>query len=70
MKSYTILFQSIPHKWIEGFAVETAGHMDRDAEVYLKNDIPQMPKIQQDILVKRGDGTYRRCCRATNTAVP
>lgn len=30
--------------------------MDRDAEVYLINDIPEKPKIQQDILVKRGDG--------------
>jgi hypothetical protein len=29
----------------------------RDAEVYLKNDIPAKAKIQQDILVKRGDGT-------------
>jgi hypothetical protein len=30
----------------------------RDAEVYLKNDIPAKANIQQDILVKRGDGTY------------
>lgn len=28
-----------------------------DAEVYLKTDIPAKPLIQQEILVKRGDGT-------------
>jgi hypothetical protein len=53
-----INFQTIPHKWIHGFEVETAGHMDRDAEVYLKTDIPQKANIQQDILVNRGDGTF------------
>ena len=30
--------------------------VDRDAEVYIKTDIPNKQKIQQDILVKRGDG--------------
>ena len=28
-----------------------------DAEVYLKTDIPAKPLIEQEILVKRGDGT-------------
>lgn len=48
-------YMSIPHTWIHGFEVETAGHMDRDAEVYLKTDIPAKPLIEQEILVKRGD---------------
>ena len=57
--SLTYYVQSIPHKWIHGFEVETAGHLDRDAEIYLSTDIPQKPTIQQDVLVKRGDGTCR-----------
>lgn len=37
-----------------------------DAEVYLKNDIPGKPKIQQDILVKRGDGKCGSFCSCCN----
>eukprot|EP00934_Nitzschia_sp_Nitz4_P001155 Nitzschia sp. Nitz4//scaffold22_size323478//204694//207041//NITZ4_000557-RA/size323478-augustus-gene-0.208-mRNA-1//1//CDS//3329543085//1155//frame0 len=55
LRGKKVEYQSIPHHWIHGFEVETAGHLDRDAEVYLRNDIPGMPKVEQDILVSRGD---------------
>jgi hypothetical protein len=48
-------YKSFPWEWCSGFEVETAGHMDRDAEVYIHTDIPHKPTIQQDILVRKGD---------------
>ena len=48
-------YLSIPLKWIKAFEVETAGLMDPDAEVYLLANITDKRRVQQDILVKRGD---------------
>ncbi|CAB9500963.1 Pfam:DUF1696 [Seminavis robusta] len=48
-------YKSTPMKWVHSFEVETAGHLDRDAEVYIQTSIPGMQRIQQDILVKNGD---------------
>lgn len=55
LRGKKVEYLTLPLKWIHGFEVETAGFMDRDAEVYLKNDIPGKSKIQQDILVSKGD---------------
>ena len=42
---------------VVAFEVETAGHMDRDAEVYLHCDVPgDKSKIEQSILVRKGNG--------------
>lgn len=48
-------YLSIPLKWIKAFEVETAGHMDRDAEVYLLANITDKKRVEQDILIKCGD---------------
>ena len=48
-------YKSFPWEWCNSFEVETAGHLDRDAEVYMHMDIPHKSRIQQDILVKKGD---------------
>lgn len=48
-------YESIPMKHLQTFEVETAGHLDNDGEVYLLTDIPSKQRLQQDILVKKGD---------------
>mmetsp|Transcript_76414 Transcript_76414/g.115016 ORF Transcript_76414/g.115016 Transcript_76414/m.115016 type:complete len:757 (+) Transcript_76414:47-2317(+) len=48
-------YLTVPTKWIKVFEVETAGRMDRDAEVYLQCDIPEKTQIKQEILVKSAD---------------
>jgi hypothetical protein len=59
-------YKSIPFKEIRGFEFETAGHMDRDAEIYLYTDIADVkmerfPRIvpclrtKQSLLVKHTD---------------
>ena len=50
-----IEYLSIPCKNIEFFSVETAGHLDRDSEVYLNTRVLGKKKVQQDILAKHGD---------------
>ncbi|CAB9512461.1 Pfam:DUF1696 [Seminavis robusta] len=50
-----VQYKSIPMKWVHSFEVETAGHLDNDAEVYIQTSIPGMQRVQQDILVKAGD---------------
>lgn len=47
-----INYLSIPTKHFESFEIETAGHMDADAEVYLQT---KKLRVQQDILVKGAD---------------
>jgi len=50
-----VKYKSIPYEWMTGFAVETAGHLDCDAEVFLYNDIPSQAKKMQKILVSKGN---------------
>jgi hypothetical protein len=61
-----VMYKSIPLKHVKGFAFETAGHMDRDAEMYLYTDIAHVQqekfprivpclKTEQSLLVKNID---------------
>jgi hypothetical protein len=61
-----VKYKSIPFKFIKGFEFETAGHMDRDAEIYLYTDIADVqsgdcPRVvpclrtKQSLLVKKID---------------
>lgn len=50
-----VKYLSVPLKWVKTFVVETAGLLDRDAEVYIGTAITNKDCIEQDILVKRGD---------------
>eukprot|EP00934_Nitzschia_sp_Nitz4_P001229 Nitzschia sp. Nitz4//scaffold122_size67431//29226//31869//NITZ4_006084-RA/size67431-augustus-gene-0.56-mRNA-1//-1//CDS//3329534400//1229//frame0 len=61
-----VKYKSIPYKSIDGFEFETAGHMDRDAEIYCyttvsdiySNGIPRsvgVLRTKQSILVKHTD---------------
>jgi hypothetical protein len=47
----TIPFQ----KSVFAFSVETAGHLDVDAECYVNTNIPAINTLTQRVLVKRGD---------------
>lgn len=49
-----IQYLSIPIEYISTFSVETAGHLDNEAEVYLHTNCSK-ETIQQDILVKYFD---------------
>lgn len=55
LRGTKIAYKSVPWQWCHGTEFETAGHMDRDAEIYLHNDIPYKSRIQQSILVKDFD---------------
>jgi Bacterial PH domain len=48
-------YQSFPWQWCQGFEIQTAGHLDPDAELYLYNDTPARQRIKHSILVKRFD---------------
>jgi len=48
-------YKTIPMKWCRNFAIETAGHMDRDAEVYVYADVAREMKLDLSILVKKHD---------------
>jgi hypothetical protein len=48
-------YLSIPWKWVQGFEIETAGHLDRDAEVYLRNAIAHLSRYEVSILVSTFD---------------
>jgi Bacterial PH domain len=48
-------YQSFPWQWCHGFEIQTAGHLDPDAELYLYNDAPARRRIKHSILVKRFD---------------
>jgi hypothetical protein len=50
-----VSYKSFPLQWCKGFAVETAGNLDWDAEVYLHLDIPHVMTVMQSILVKSFD---------------
>lgn len=61
-----VKYKSIPLKYVHGFEFETAGHLDRDAEIYCYTDIADIvserfPRIvpclrtQQNLLVKHTD---------------
>jgi Bacterial PH domain len=61
-----VKYKSIPYKHIDGFVFETAGHLDRDAEIYTYSDISEiisdmiprcvgMMITKQSILVKHTD---------------
>lgn len=55
MRGKKVEYESIPWKWCQGFEIETAGHMDRDAESYLHIDIPKKNRLKHSILVKHSD---------------
>jgi len=66
MTGQRVRYESIPYRYIDGFSFETAGHMDRDAEIYCyttisdirNNGIPRSVDLQmtkQSILVKHTD---------------
>jgi len=42
-------------RWCRTFKIETAGHMDRDAETYIGADIDNGMVVEQSILVKKHD---------------
>jgi hypothetical protein len=48
-------YKSVPYKHMDGFEIETAGHLDRDAEIYLHCNITNVDTIKQSILVKHTD---------------
>jgi hypothetical protein len=61
-----VKYKSIPYKWVKGFEIETAGHLDRDAEIYVYTGIADVEqeeyprivpslKTKQSILVKNFD---------------
>jgi len=62
----SVKYKSLPWKYIEGFEFETAGHLDRDAEMYLyyemadvawigpPRDVPYF-RSKQSLLVKKID---------------
>jgi hypothetical protein len=61
-----VKYKSIPYKHMDGFMFETAGHLDRDAEIYIycetseiwSDDIPRavgQMSTKQSILVKHTD---------------
>ena len=61
-----VKYKSIPYKHIHGFEFETAGHLDRDAELYcyttiadvFSNGIPRsvgLLSTKQSILIKHTD---------------
>jgi Bacterial PH domain len=61
-----VQYKTIPYKYIHGFEFETAGHLDRDAEVYCyttiskihNDDVPRavgLLQTKQSILVKHTD---------------
>ena len=50
-----VQYKSIPYQWVTGFAVETAGHLDMDAELYVYNNYPRNPKEMMSILVSKGN---------------
>jgi hypothetical protein len=61
-----VKYKSIPFKHIHGYEFETAGHMDRDAEIYLYTNISEVHRAEfpravsclrtkQSILVKNTD---------------
>lgn len=61
-----VKYKSIPYKYVEAIEFETAGHMDRDAEVYCHTDISDIfsngiprsvgqLRTKQSILVKHTD---------------
>lgn len=55
MMGKKVEYKSIPWRWVHGFEIETAGHMDRDAEVYLRNDIARLLRVEISILVESQD---------------
>jgi len=48
-------YKSVPMRWCRTFKIETAGHMDRDAETYIGADIDNGMVVEQSILVKKHD---------------
>jgi hypothetical protein len=55
MRGKKVEYMSIPIEWCKCFEIETAGNMDRDAEVYIHTDVPGKARIKQSILVKKFD---------------
>ena len=53
-----VKYKSIPFKHIHGYEFETAGHLDRDAEIYLYTDITDVkqerfPRIADSLVTKQ-----------------
>lgn len=55
MMGKKVEYKSIPWSWCRGYEVETAGHLDRDAEAYVFADVPALRRIKNSILVSAFD---------------
>jgi len=55
LRGKKVSYKSIPVQWCRTFEIETAGHLDRDAEVYVHADIGRGMTLDQSILVKKHD---------------
>ena len=55
LRGKRVEYKSYPWHWCKTFEIETAGHLDRDAEVYVDLDVARGKQIDQSILVKMHD---------------
>jgi Bacterial PH domain len=55
LRGTKVEYKSIPWTWCQDFEIETAGHLDRDAELYLHLDIPAIDVLKHSILVNSFD---------------
>lgn len=55
LRGKKIEYKSMPWTLCKCFEIETAGHLDRDAELYLHFDIPEKPVVKHSILVNGSD---------------
>ena len=55
MTGKKVEYKSIPWSWCHGFEIETAGHLDRDAEAYIFADVAALRRVKNSILVNTFD---------------
>jgi len=55
MPGSKVKYKSIPLNSVTAFEVETAGHLDRDAECFMYTNIPSIGRMMQKVLVRRGN---------------
>ena len=61
-------YKTFPIKWCRTFAIETAGNLDRDAELYVDVDCSRRMQMDLSILVKKHD-IYQMHSYLTNQLV-
>jgi len=55
MMGKKVEYKSIPWSWCHGYEIETAGHLDRDAEAYVFADVVALRRVKNSILVSTFD---------------